>query len=176
VAGKDSVDKADPVNENEAEGNADRSSINLPLSASGSMARLDRTAGILLADRRTYVPRQRGALTGMSSLISAGQPCERRAGKQIRAPARPPRRGTSSPICPTSMKPDPRPRIYKTKVSGGLDSSMRSAPVSTLWCRRYHRAIASSFRTWFNRPSDTVRPTTRSPEANRGRHRLRGLS
>src|SRR4030095_12834543 len=32
--------------------------------------------------------------------------------------------------------------------------------------------IALVFRTWFNRPSDTVRPT-RSPRTNRGRHRLR---
>src|SRR6185295_18196965 len=71
------------------------------------------------------------------------------------------------------MKPDPRPRIYKTKVSGSPRLPDAVAPISTPWCRRYHRAIASSFRTWFNRPSDAVRPTTRSPEANRGRHRLR---
>src|SRR5712671_4500201 len=50
---------------------------------------------------------------------------------------------------------------------------MRSAPVSTLWCRRYHRLIVLVFRTWFNRPSDIVRPTTRSSKADRGRHRLR---
>jgi hypothetical protein len=66
-----------------------------------------------------------------------------------------------------SMKPDPRPRIYQTKVSGRLDSSIRSAPVSTLWWRKYHCAMAASFRAWFNRPSDTVRPTTRSAKANR---------
>src|SRR5258708_37572881 len=29
------------------------------------------------------------------------------------------------------------------------------------------------FRTWFNHLSDIVRLTSRSPEANRGRHRLR---
>ena len=45
--------------------------------------------------------------------------------------------------------------------------------VSTLWCRRYHRVMALVSRTWFNRPSDLVRPTTRSLKANRGRHRLR---
>src|SRR5882672_5830394 len=47
------------------------------------------------------------------------------------------------------------------------------APVSTLWCRRYHRVMVLVFRTWFNRPSDMVRPTTRSPKADRGRPRLR---
>jgi hypothetical protein len=61
------------------------SSINLPLSALGSMARLDRPAVILPRRSANEVPRQRRALKH-SLLISAGQPCERPAGKEIRAP------------------------------------------------------------------------------------------
>src|SRR6267142_1141597 len=53
-----------------------------------------------------------------------------------------------------------------------FDFSMRSVPVSTLWCRRYHRAMVLMVRRWFNHPSDIVRLTSRSPKANRGRRRL----
>src|SRR6266404_4199414 len=72
---------------------------------------------------------------------------------------------------PACWRAVPRRRCATTHAA--LDVSLRSSPVSTLWCHRYHRVIALVFRTWFNLPSDIVRPTTRSSKADRGRHRLR---
>src|SRR5256712_6176572 len=71
---------------------------------------------------------------------------------------------------PACWRAVPRRRCATTHAA--LDVSLRSSPVSTLWCRRYHRVMVLVFRTWFNRPSDIVRPTTRSSKADRGRHRL----
>src|SRR5712664_2963651 len=72
---------------------------------------------------------------------------------------------------PACWRAVPRRRCATTHAA--LDVSLRSSPVSTLWCHRYHRVIALVFRTWFNLPSDIVRPTTRSSKVDRGRHRLR---
>ena len=73
----------------------------------------------------------------------------------------------------TDRSPDPATDLQDASARRLRVKTSNASSVSTLWCRRYHRVMVLVSRTWFNRPSDIVRPTTRSPKANRGRHRLR---